>query len=77
MSNSSPTRGRRQSIGAVTGFAAVVVNIVASIVTIIIAHTIVDVVMTPRAPNTPTRTEVPAGICPAVTATAAASVAPY
>eukprot|EP00959_Pyramimonas_sp_CCMP1952_P271051 5666888-Pyramimonas_sp.AAC.1 len=32
--------------------------------------------MMPRPPKSPTRTEVPAGSCPVVSATAAASVAP-
>eukprot|EP00959_Pyramimonas_sp_CCMP1952_P431259 9032322-Pyramimonas_sp.AAC.1 len=40
------------------------------------ASTAVDDAMIPRRPKTPTRTEVPAGRCPAVSATAAASVAP-
>eukprot|EP00959_Pyramimonas_sp_CCMP1952_P224065 4684967-Pyramimonas_sp.AAC.1 len=64
------------SIDARTGRAFVVVSIVTSIVTIIIVSTVVDVAMIPRPPKAPTRSEVPAGMCPAVSATAAASVSP-
>eukprot|EP00959_Pyramimonas_sp_CCMP1952_P376442 7885095-Pyramimonas_sp.AAC.1 len=62
------------SIGAVTGCLVVAVSIVANIATIIIVSTVVDVAMIPRPPKTPTRTEMPAGVCRA--ATAFASVAP-
>eukprot|EP00959_Pyramimonas_sp_CCMP1952_P379549 7950506-Pyramimonas_sp.AAC.1 len=63
-------------ICTVTGRVVVVVIIAISIATIISASTVVDVAMVPRPPNSPTRTAVPAGMCPAVSATAAASVAP-
>eukprot|EP00959_Pyramimonas_sp_CCMP1952_P462454 9483289-Pyramimonas_sp.AAC.1 len=44
--------------------------------TLIIGSTVVGVPMIPRPPKPPTRTEVPAGKCPAVSANAAATVAP-
>eukprot|EP00959_Pyramimonas_sp_CCMP1952_P389094 8152481-Pyramimonas_sp.AAC.1 len=63
------------SIRAVSGRAFVGVNVITNIATIIIVSTGVDVVMIPRPPKSPTRTEVPGGKRPAVSATAAASVA--
>eukprot|EP00959_Pyramimonas_sp_CCMP1952_P126179 2638682-Pyramimonas_sp.AAC.1 len=52
------------SIAARTGRAVVVINIVTSIATIIIVSTVADVVMIPRPSKSPTRSEVPVGMCP-------------
>eukprot|EP00959_Pyramimonas_sp_CCMP1952_P435905 9127867-Pyramimonas_sp.AAC.1 len=59
------------SIGAHSGRAFVVVNIATNIAMITIASTIVDVAMIPRSTKSPTRSEMPSGACPMVSATAA------
>eukprot|EP00959_Pyramimonas_sp_CCMP1952_P047506 991476-Pyramimonas_sp.AAC.1 len=64
------------SIGARTGVTVVGANIATSIATIIIVSTVVDGAMIPRPPKSPIRSDMPAGIRPAVSATAAASAAP-
>eukprot|EP00959_Pyramimonas_sp_CCMP1952_P319056 6675574-Pyramimonas_sp.AAC.1 len=63
-------------IAAVTGREVVVVNIVTSIATSFIVSTGVVVAMILRPPRPPSRTKVRVGMCPAVSASAAASVAP-
>eukprot|EP00959_Pyramimonas_sp_CCMP1952_P176156 3681065-Pyramimonas_sp.AAC.1 len=60
------------SSGAVIGCAVVTFTMVTSSATIIAASTVVDVANIPRPPKSPPRTEVPAGKCPADSATAAA-----
>eukprot|EP00959_Pyramimonas_sp_CCMP1952_P141746 2966626-Pyramimonas_sp.AAC.1 len=64
------------NIGARTGRAVVVVNIVTTIAAMIIVSIFVDVAVIPRPPKSPTGTEMSAGMCPAVSGAAAASVAP-
>eukprot|EP00959_Pyramimonas_sp_CCMP1952_P244522 5111394-Pyramimonas_sp.AAC.1 len=64
------------SIDAFTGRVLVAANIATNIATIINVLPVVDVATMPRLPKFPTRTEVPAGMCPEISAAAAASVAP-